>query len=109
MPLESVIEWLKVFVEISIDMRLKIEEMTTKDLEVISYLKQVDGKSREDLVAQLIDFESIDNLKAQSSSHFSRDDLWSFLTAENTMSPLGIRLKLLDVSELETEGSEDII
>ena len=56
------------------------------------------GTSREDLAANLVGFPTADDLR-QQVRELNRDSLFELVQFEDTMSTLGIRLKLLDSRE----------
>lgn len=78
-------------------MRYTIEVSTSNaDQSICDYLKLVDmNVPREDLAANIMGFASATELLEQVHE-LNRESLFDLVLYENTMSTLGIRLKLLD-------------
>ena len=91
----------------AIDMRIEIEVNSLNDQDVINYLKLVEGQDRGELVAKLLDFESLNNLK-QVNQDLPYHELFELIPIENVMSTLGIRLKLLDKKGNEEKDIDDM-
>lgn len=94
---ERVLAFLTIFVKLSIDMRFTIEVLSGHpDQSILDYLKLVDmNLPRDDLAANLLGFPSATELR-QQVRELNRDSLFELVLFENTMSTLGIRLRLLD-------------
>ena len=57
--IDKLVELLTIFIEVAIDMRIEIEMNSLNDQDVINYLKLVEGQDRGELVAKLLDYESL--------------------------------------------------
>ena len=61
--LNSLVEQLKLLIVLLLDMRLAIEEATSNNQEVVTALKSLDGIDRGELAAQLMNYQSLENLR----------------------------------------------
>ena len=105
---DRVLAFLTMFVQLSIDMRYTIEVLGGDANQFIcDYLKRVDPEiAREDLAANLLGFPSNDQMIRECHPNLTKTDVFDLVTFENTMSTLGIRLKLLHTTE---ETQPDLI
>ena len=86
--------------ELAIDLRLDIEESTTKNADIIYNLRQLDGQDRNDLVAQLCGFDSFEAMKREVNPRLTQEHVWEVIKTDLT--PHDIRIKLLTREEQET-------
>jgi hypothetical protein len=63
--LDSLVEQLAVLIVLSVDMRLAIEEATSKNPYVVTALNDLDGLDRRQLVAKLMNYSSLEVLQSE--------------------------------------------